>query len=164
MTPPLSQNLKYEYVMYLRDLNELRVLVDDIPLPGGTIGQWVEQRIPRGVRHNIQRTRLSLSNDDERSRRLLRLLLANWLPQVDRPESERAPMAISGPTPIFAADPLAPASAQVLEPEVLDRLLGESLLANFIFRPEQPRTTAPFRCRSGKKTILWTANDGGARP
>jgi hypothetical protein len=136
MTPPLSQHLKYEYIMYLRDLNELRVLVDDIPLPGGTLGQWVEQRLPRRVRHNIQRTCLSLSNDDERSRRLLRLLLANWLPQVDRPESERAPMAVSGPTPIFAADPLAPAAAQVLEPEVLDQLLSESVLANFIFRPK----------------------------
>lgn len=136
MTPPVSENLKYDYVMYLQDLNELRVLVDDIPLPGGTIGQWVEQRIPRGVRHNFQRTRLSLSNDDERSRRLLRLLLANWLPQVDRSESERAPMAIGGPTPIFAADPSAPASSQVLEPKVLDQLLGESLLANFIFRPK----------------------------
>jgi hypothetical protein len=135
MTPPLSQNLKFEYVIFLRDLNELRVLVDDIPLPGGPLGTLAEKALPRGARHSFQRTRLSLSNDDERSRRLLRLLLANWLPQVDRPESERVPMAISGPTPIFAADPRAPASAQVLAPEVLDRLLSESLLANFIFRP-----------------------------
>ena len=138
MSPPLSQNLKYQYVMYLRDLDELRVLVDDIPLPGGTIGNWVEQTLPIRVRHTIKRGRLSLSNDDERSRRLLRLLLANWLPQVDRPENERAPMAIAGLTPIFAPDPSAPASAQVLAPEDLDRLLKHSLLANLIFLPNSP--------------------------
>jgi hypothetical protein len=80
---------------------------------------------------------VSLSNDDERSRRLFRLLLANWLPQVDRPESERATAAIGGPTPIFAADSSAPASANVLEPAMLDRLLSESLLANFMFRPNR---------------------------
>ena len=40
---------------------------------------------------------------------------------------------------------------------------SESLLANFIFRPEPHRTTAHFRCRSGKKTVLWPANDGDAQ-
>ena len=56
MTPPLSQNLKYQYVMFLRDLNELRVLVDDIPLPGGTLGKWVEQRLPmtRSAQHQAR--------------------------------------------------------------------------------------------------------------
>jgi hypothetical protein len=145
MTPPLSQNLKYSYLIFLRDLNELRVLVDDIPLPGGTLGKWVEQRLPLRLRRGIKRTRLSLSNDDERSRRLLRLLLANWLPQVDRPESERAPVAIAGPTPIFAADPAAPVAAQVLPPHDLDLLLNESLLANSIFRPGSQQNYGQFQ-------------------
>ncbi len=115
MTPPLSQNLKYEYLMFLRDLNELRVLVDDIPLPGGPLGNWSKRRFPEASGTVFSARRLRLSNDDERSRRLLRLLLANWLPQVDRPENERAPMAVSWPTPIFAPDSSAPASAQVLD-------------------------------------------------
>jgi hypothetical protein len=105
----------------------------------------VEQRLPLRLRRGIKRTRLSLSNDDERSRRLLRLLLANWLPQVDRPESERAPVAIAGPTPIFAADPAAPVAAQVLPPHDLDLLLNESLLANSIFRPGSQQNYGQFQ-------------------
>ena len=38
LTPPLSLNLKYEYLMYLRDILELRVLVGELPMPGGPIG------------------------------------------------------------------------------------------------------------------------------
>ena len=35
MTPRLSENMKLEYLMCIRDLAELRVTVDEIPLPGG---------------------------------------------------------------------------------------------------------------------------------
>ena len=38
MTPRLSENMKLEYLMCIRDLIELRVVVDEIPLPGGRLG------------------------------------------------------------------------------------------------------------------------------
>jgi hypothetical protein len=136
MTPLLSDVLKVEYVAHLRDLDELRVMVDELPLPGGLLGQAVSLALPKNVRGTIQRARLRAGQDDVRSRRVLQLLLANWLPQVDRPVAQRAPFAIKEPIPIFAPDPSAPASAQAVAPEVLQRLLAESSLADFIFRPK----------------------------
>jgi hypothetical protein len=136
MTPLLSDILKVEYIAHFRDLRELRVIVDDLPLAGGPLGQWLSRVLPRNVRGTIQRARLRTSRDDVRSRRILQLLLANWLPQVDRPLSQRAPFAIKEPIPIFAADASAPASAQAVAPEGLQRLLAESSLADFIFRPK----------------------------
>src|SRR5262249_56556436 len=38
LTPPPSEALKLEYLIYLRDLRELRVLTREIPLPGGQDG------------------------------------------------------------------------------------------------------------------------------
>ena len=85
-----------------------------------------------------------MGNDQERSRKLLSLLVANWLPQVDRLESRRAPIVIQSPTPIFAWDSTAPAAVRAIDPRTLDRALTESVLADFIFRP--PSTNfGPFQ-------------------
>ena len=100
----------------------------------------------------MQRARLRMGNDQERSRKLLSLLVANWLPQVDRLESERAPIVIQSPTPIFAWDPSAPAAARAIDPRTLDRALTESVLADFIFRPPSANF-GPFQA------LFW-AKDG----
>src|SRR5262249_33715544 len=42
MTPPLSRSMKLEYLMFFRDLKELRVISDEIPMPGGQSG-WLEK-------------------------------------------------------------------------------------------------------------------------
>ena len=42
LTPPLSDSMKLEYLICLRDLDELRVMVDEIPMPGGQNG-WLEK-------------------------------------------------------------------------------------------------------------------------
>ena len=58
MTPPLSEALKLDYLMYLRDMEELRVIVGDIPMPGGRFG-WLEQMVAAtGAKSQIQRIRL----------------------------------------------------------------------------------------------------------
>ena len=77
-------------------------------MPGGPIGWYVGRSLPLPLKKGFHRARLRLGNDQERSRKLLALLFANWLPQVDRPESARSPMVIQSPTPIFAWDPLRP--------------------------------------------------------
>ena len=38
LTPPLSEALKYEYLMYLRDTYELRAMIPEVALPGGKGG------------------------------------------------------------------------------------------------------------------------------
>ena len=91
-----------------RDLEELRVMVEDIPMPGGPNGLLEKIVAASGAKTQVQRIRLRATNDVERSRRVLRLLYANWLPQVDKPADQRAPIAIRKPTLIYAAGPDAP--------------------------------------------------------
>jgi hypothetical protein len=141
MTPPLSEALKLEYLMYLRDLEELRVMVRDIPMPGGRFG-WLEQMVaPTGAKPQIQRIRLRATNDVERSRRAMRLLFANWLAQVDKPSKDRASIAVQKPTLIYAADPNAPAAARAVDPDDLNKAIDRTSLASAIFRPLDPAST-----------------------
>jgi hypothetical protein len=135
LTPPLSVSMKRQYLLWQRDLDELRVMVNTIPLPGGQNG-WLEKALgATKAKAPIQRARLTITNDVERSRRVLRLLYANWLPQMDKPANERAPIAIRSPTLIYASDATAPAAARAVAPEVLDAVIGQTLLAHEFFRP-----------------------------
>jgi hypothetical protein len=141
MTAPLSRALKLEYLMSLRDLKELRVLVSDIPMPGGWNG-WLEQLVAAsGAKPQIQRVRLQATNDVERSQRAIRLLYANLLAQADKPASDRVAIAIAKPTIIFAADPSAPPAARAVAPEVLDQAIDRAAFAQAAVRP--PPDLAP---------------------
>jgi hypothetical protein len=135
MTPRMSETLKLEYLMYLRDLEEMRVMVQDIPMPGGRFGVLEQMVAATGAKAPIQRFCLRASNDVERSRRATRLLFANWLAQVDKPETDRAPIAISKPTLIYATDPTAPPAARAVDPEILNLAIDHAALAHEMFRP-----------------------------
>ena len=141
MTRPLSEALKIDYLMWLRDMDELRVTVNDIPMPGGRFGVLEQMVKATGAKPQIQRVRLRATNDVERSRRVMRLLFANWLAQVDKPASKRAPIAIAGPTLIYAADPTAPPAARALAPEILDNAILNAALAQEMFRPSYKHFT-----------------------
>jgi hypothetical protein len=151
MTPPVSETLKLEYLMYLRDMQELRVMVDEIPLPGGRFGLLEQIVAATGAKPQVQRFRLQATNDVERSRRALRLVFANWLAQVDKPVSDRAAIAIRKPTLIYAGDPSAPPAARALDPEILDKAIDQTSLAQVMLRPVElssgggtPMTKAPW--------------------
>jgi hypothetical protein len=138
MTAPLSNALKLEYLMFVRDLSELRVTVKDIPLPAKRYA-WVENVVATTVgKPRMQRIRLRAINDVERSRRAARILFANWLAQVDKPIAERAPIAIHKPTLIYAPDPTAPAAARAVNPEVLDKAISHTAFAHQVLRPDDP--------------------------
>jgi len=135
LTPPISDSMKIQYLLCLRDLDELRVMVNEIPMPGGQNG-WLEKALgATKAKAPLQRARLNITNDVERSRRVLRLLYANWLPQLDKPANERAPIAIRTPTLIYVNDATAPAAARAVAPEDLDAVIGQTLLAQEFFRP-----------------------------
>jgi hypothetical protein len=121
--------------MWLRDIEELRVTVQDVPMPGGRFGLMEQLVKSTGAKPQIQRIRLRATNDVDRSRRAMRLLFANWLAQVDKPASKRAPIAIAEPTLIYAADPTAPPAARRLAPEILDQAILDTALAQEMFRP-----------------------------
>ncbi len=58
LTVPLSENLKLEYLMCLRDLQELRLIATDLPMPGGRFG-WFEQMVKAtGGKKPLQQMRL----------------------------------------------------------------------------------------------------------
>jgi hypothetical protein len=146
MTPPLSESMKLEYLMFFRDLKELRVIASEIPMPGGQSG-WIEKvATSTGTKAQLQRARLRITNDIERSRRVLRLLFANWLPQLDKVASERAPIAIRNPIVIYANDASAQPSARVLAPTELDAAVGQTLFAHQFLRPgdQWPQGSAPW--------------------
>ncbi len=136
MTPPLSENMKLEYLICMRDLNELRYMTGEIPLPGGRLGLLERAVTSKIVRDELQRARLRVINDVMRSRRVLRLLYANWLAQVDKPAAQRAPIAIPLPVVIYGADPSAPPAARAIAPEELDAAIRKTLFAAQYLRPD----------------------------
>jgi hypothetical protein len=93
------------------------------PLLGGRQNGLLDQLLPWTVKVSLQRFRVALSNDVERSRRAFRLLDANWLAQADRPPGRQAPVAVRRPIWIHANDPTAPAAARAVSPEVLARAI-----------------------------------------
>ena len=138
LTPPLSDALKYEYLMYLRDTDELRVMITEVPLPGGKGGILEGLTSQLGIRDSFQRIRLRANNDVERSRRAMRLLFANWLAQVDRPAAQRAPVAVREPIVIYEADPTAPPAAHAVSPEFLLKTIDRNPLLRTILHFDEP--------------------------
>jgi hypothetical protein len=156
LTPPLSDALKYEYLMYLRDLRELRVMVKDTDLPGGKSGLLEVVTSRMGIRDPAQRIWLRASNDMERSRRAMRLLFANWLAQVDRPPTRRAPVAIREPVAIYARDPTAAPAARAVAPDVLNKALDHNALSRTMFHFDKINFR-PYRAE------VWEENGSLAR-
>ena len=68
------------------------------------------------------------SGEPERSRRVLRLVFANWLAACDRPPSDRPPVAETRPA-LFRLGPDAPPSARALPPERIAEEFADSLFA-----------------------------------
>ncbi len=65
LTPPLSVSMKIQYVMCQRDLDELRVMVNEIPMPGGQNG-WLEKIVKMAGAKKASTT--SASQADKRRR------------------------------------------------------------------------------------------------
>ncbi len=137
LTAPLSDALKLEYLMDMRELRELKFFPREIPLPGGE-GGLLEHVLPGNARREFQQFRFRATNELERSRRALRLLFANWLAQVDKALADRAPSTIYARVVIYEADRAAPPAASAVTPEALSRAIDETMLARRIFRPDEP--------------------------
>jgi hypothetical protein len=140
LTPPDSEAIKLDYLSCMKSVEGMRSFEGmmrsfghTIHLLGGRQQSVLDAIVPQFVKLPVQRSRLSASNELERSRRTFRLLFANWLAQVDRPAGRRARLAIRTPVWIYADDPSAPAAARAVSPESLARALDRMEMAVFLF-------------------------------
>jgi hypothetical protein len=102
---------------------------------GGERPGALDRLLPWNMKIPAHRLVLVARNDAERSRRIFRLLHANWLAQVDRPPGLRARPAIREPTWIYADDSPAPPTARPVPPEALARAIDRSEIARFALNP-----------------------------
>ena len=65
----VAESSGLEYLMFLRNLEEMRLMVKDIPMPGGRFGVLEQMVAATGAKPQIQRICLRATNDVERSRR-----------------------------------------------------------------------------------------------
>ncbi len=172
LTAPRSDALKLDYLVFVHSLNDpdLLELLAYEKRPGDPT-DWAEGLpVPKPVKKTVQAVRLVASDDRERSLRVIRLFLANWLAEVDRPLSRRVPLARTDP-PIYAPDPTAPPAARALTPERLARWHDSTLLA----RPFVSFLTSGFapiereRTRQAKLVVhladqLYRRDHGGPPP
>ncbi len=132
-TVPLSEVFKMEYLILRNSMNDPD-LIDDLLLDRqkDERADWCDDLpVSRGAKQPIQAARLALADDRERSLRVARLMLANRLPEVDKPPARRAALAHREP-PIYRPGPDAPASLNPLTPEQLASWLESSILARRI--------------------------------
>ena len=78
-------------------------MVTEIPMPGGPKGCSRKSWRRAGRRPRCSGFACVRPTTSSASRRVLRLLYANWLPQIDKPADQRASIAIRKPTLIYAA-------------------------------------------------------------
>ena len=88
---------------------------------------------------------LLATRDRERSRRVIRLTVANWLAYVDTPPAARPEFVGSDNVGVYRVGPEAPLDARLLSPEELRRWyescrLAPRLLPNFLASSGQPAT------------------------
>jgi len=96
MTPPVSDNLKAEYLFCLANVEESAAGWSGLPM--------------------------RLTGYPERMRRALNLIFANWLSQADRPRFLQTPAR--GKWMLFELDPTAPANPKVLSPAEIENRCG----------------------------------------
>ena len=111
--PPISDNLKAEYVATMRALDDPRRLARDLDRVGNSTYPYADT--PR--MHHVF---WFLKREPDRSRRVARLFFANWLSQCDKPTSAR-PKATGNHEshPIWAyfnVTPDGPPEAHAIEP------------------------------------------------
>ncbi len=135
--PPDSDCLKAEYLSFRNSIDDPKLM--DPKWLGGDLPKIYEMPGGRAIMEDLPRV---YKREPERSRRVIRLIIANWLAFCDLPDDRRPPhvanplkkwgnlhVQVDLPAELFAADASAPASARVLPPEELARWWDSTLYA-----------------------------------
>ena len=135
MTVPYSESLKEEYLVFVRSIDDPN-LIEDLLVsrnPDDPADWCQDLPVSDAAKKPIQAARVMLSSDKERSLRVARLMIANWLAQVDKPPARRSKLVRINPG-VYGADPDAPPASRALPPEDLSKWLDSSMLASRHFR------------------------------
>jgi hypothetical protein len=135
MTAPLAEAYKQEYLVSVRSIDDPQLIGDVLVRRNAEDPEdWCQDLAVSDVnKERIQRVRVFAADDRERSIRVSRLMIANWLPQIDRPPSRRSRLVRKDP-PIYEPDPDGPPASRALPPEKLSEWLDSSMLAARHFR------------------------------
>ncbi len=168
-TPPTSESLKAEYLNLLHTISDPEVMVrlhesvaaSNQPAGSPTLsGQG-------GWKSSLIRVRRRAINEPERSRRVIRLIFANWLAYCDLPPSRQPPKVTSatghtltGPASailgeFFVAGNDAPRSARALPPEKLAQWFGSTMDARMALPAFLAFDKALARERSAQAGLLF---------
>jgi hypothetical protein len=126
-----SDALKTGYLEIMRWIEQPVPPLDRRQIEGEWNVRLGDMQLPTDLVESIEAARHSLLREPERSRRVLRLLFANWLAQVENPELEtRKPavrVVLTGTRPIslllYDVSRLAPSGARALPPHEVARWL-----------------------------------------
>jgi hypothetical protein len=133
MTVPNSATLKADYMMIMAEI-EHPDRVDRLVLmakPPSSPGKGWMSVVGNRLVHETARLRMAVRIDPKRSRRVTRLLFANWLAQCDRPPHLRPRVARLSPL-IFEPDAATPPTARALSPQELARWYESTTLAKAV--------------------------------
>jgi hypothetical protein len=135
MTAPASEALKQEYLVSVRSMGDPNLIGDVLvnQNPGDPADWCQDLPVSFANKERIQRARVFAADDRERTVHVSRLMIANWLAQVDKPPSRRSGLVRKEP-PIYEPDPDGPPSSRALPPEKLSGWLDSSMLAPRHFR------------------------------
>ena len=141
MTPPSSDSFKCEYISFLNTVADPAYQEPDKLL--GNSSPWIWTTPPGKA---FVRAERSFKSEPERSRRVYRLIMANWLEYCDRPRTNRPAFATLPPSTylnpfgatsgfeLFVPEAAAPATVKVFSPEDLAGWFHSTLYAE-IFSP-----------------------------
>jgi len=137
LTPMRSEVVKTEYLMFLNSLNDPQLLGPE--MAGGSVPRVYTWPGGRAAFEDLPRL---LRREPERSRRVVRLVYANWLAVCDLPPDRKPPRAGPSTKPagkllalgellpeLFVLDATAPALARAIPPEDLARWWDSTIYA-----------------------------------
>ncbi len=151
--PPVSDNLKAEYVSIMHAIDDMPRLMRDLDRGGSITLSYQEHPF-------LHRGYWFFRREPERSRRVARLFFVNWLAQCDAPLASRPKLVGNAPrNPIwgaYEADPEAPYAARAMVPDRMFPWL-ESTAVLWRFFPMYPYYGHDFAgSRQGRAVLIVT--------
>jgi hypothetical protein len=161
LVPSETYTLKADFAEMEEVLNDPRHPYRGTPPPWTTSIASVELGLSSEQLQAIQDPWRFWRRETERSRRVIRLAVANWLAYHDLPP-ERRPEPdpnISSPFEFYAFGPEAPANARALSPEALDRWLETTTDARAMLRDWNSRAIRVKEQSSHRALVLLLASE-----
>ncbi len=168
-TPPTTDALKMEYLGLVHSFNdtEMMVKMHDYEVVPDNKGGSITKYGQHGWKSSLIRLQRRALNEPERSRRVIRMIFANWLAYCDLPPSRRPPkvnprtgQTLTGPASailgdFFVAGDDAPGPARALPPEKLAQWFGSTMDARMALPAFLSFERAVARERSAQDALLF---------